>query len=103
MTGSQSESFDEFYRSMGVVSNDCVLKPVDEDFIFKELSTLNPNKGVGLDGISSRFLKDGAAQLSPLIAHIVNLSIDSCTVPDDLKIAKVIPLFKKKNRLVAIF
>lgn len=97
--GTGSKTFVDFYRSKGVVPNECALKKVDEDFIFKELSTLNTNKGVGLDEISPRFLKDGALQLTPLIAHIVNLSIDSSTVPDDFKVAKVIPLFKKKSRL----
>ena len=50
-------------------------------------------KAVGLDDIAPRVLRDGAKQLSPLITHIVNLSIESSTVPQDLKLAKVIPLF----------
>ena len=99
VSGTVPESFVEFYRMKDVTPNGCVLQPVSEDFIFKELSGLNKNKGPGLDGIAPRFLKDGAKQLAPLITHIVNLSISSSTVPDDMKSAKVIPLFKKKSRL----
>ena len=61
--------------------------------------TVNIDKGVGLDDNASRFLRDGARQLSQLITHIVNLSIESSNVPQDLKLAKVIPLFKKNSRL----
>ena len=72
---------------------------MSEDFILKKVSDLNINKGPGLDGIAPRFLKDGAQQLTPLITHIVNLSITSGTVPDTMESAKVIPLYKKKSRL----
>ena len=52
-----------------------------------------------LDGLAPKFLKDGAPQLAPVVTHIVNLSIVTKTVPDDLKCAKIIPLYKKKSRL----
>ena len=97
--GIGSDHFDEFYRSKGVTDCSFELGIFDEEFIFKELSTLNINKAVGLDDIGTRFLKDGARQLSPIITHIVNLSIRSATVPQGLKLAKVIPLYKKGSRL----
>ena len=97
--GVGSDSFEGFYESKGVKSNDFELKYVDEDFIYDELSKLNIHKAVGLDDIAPQFLRDGAKQLAPIITHLVNLSIDSGTVPQDLKLAKVIPLFKKNSRL----
>ena len=99
ITGIVTETFEDFYRNKGVIPNSFVLQPVTEEFIYTELTGLKVHKGAGLDGIAPKFLKDGARQLTPLITHIVNLSIVSSTVPDDMKSAKVIPLFKKKSRL----
>ena len=37
--------------------------------------------------------------LTTPISHIVNLSIETCMVPDELKMARVTPLYKKKSKL----
>lgn len=60
---------------------------------------LNENKSTGLDGISPRFLKDGADILVHPVTHIINTSITSGIVPADLKVARVTPLYKKKSML----
>ena len=70
--------------SKGVSNNYFELRFVDEEFIYDELRSLNIHKAVGLDEIAPRVLRDGAKQLRPLITHIVNLSIESSTVPQDL-------------------
>ena len=62
------------------------------------LKGLNSAKATGLDNISARFLKDAADLIAPFIAHIINLSLEQGTVPDDMKHSKVIPLFKKGDR-----
>ena len=59
---------------------------------------MNPFKATGLDGVSSRFLRDAAVLVEP-ISHMVNLSIITETVPRQFKQAKVIPLFKKGSTL----
>ena len=46
-------------------------------------------------------MKDGAEHLVEPIAHIVNLSITSETVPSEFKKARVKPLYKKGSRLQA--
>ena len=56
-------------------------------------------KTSGLDNISPKFLKAGALQLASKVAHIVNLSITTGIVPDELKMAKVSPLYKKNDKL----
>ena len=72
------------------------LKPVREDFIYKELLKLNPTKSTGLDEIPAWFIRDGACILKVRICYIVNQSIFSGMVPDDMKVARVKPLYKKK-------
>jgi hypothetical protein len=67
------------------------LTPVDANFALKELEQLNPSKSTGLDGIPPRFLRDGACIWKKPITYLVNLSITSGIVPDDMKIARVCP------------
>ena len=64
----------------------------------KELRSLKPSKSTGLDDIPARVLKDDASGLKDQLTHIVNLSITSGTVPEELKSARVRPLFKKNSR-----
>ena len=58
-----------------------------------------PNKSTGLDDIGPRFLHDGAEALADVVTYIINLSISSKIVPECTKRAKVIPLYKKNNKL----
>ena len=88
-----------FYESKKTTNYKLVLSNVSEEFIYKELCQLNTGKSAGLDGIPARFLKDAAKVLKIPFTFIINLSISSHTVPDDLKLAKVKPLFKKNDRL----
>ena len=68
-------------------------------FVRNQLLSLNTKKAVGLDGISSLFLRDGADCIVAPITHIMNISIITETVPDAFEDAKVIPLFKKGSTL----
>ena len=94
-----SRNFQDFYKSKNIVPGSFKLQCVSEDFVFKELSSLNPHKSVGLDNIGPRFLKDGANILKKPVTSIINLSILSNTVPDELKAARVTPLHKKNSKL----
>jgi len=49
----------------------------------------------GYDGINASLLKHMLpAIINPPLTHMINLSILNGQVPDELKIAKVIPIFK---------
>ena len=67
--------------------------------MYKELLHLNAYKSTGLDGIPANFLKDGAEILKLPITWIINLSISENTVPNEMKVARVKPLFKKNSNL----
>ena len=88
-----------FYRRRGIHSPSFTLSPVSRKFIFDQLSSLKKDKSTGLDGISSRFLKDGADAIVNPVLHVINLSITSEVVPIEFKKARVKPLFKKGSRL----
>ena len=59
---------------------------------------MNVSKATGLEGLSARFLKDGPNQISFAIAHIINLSLYSGRIPDDMKTARVVPPNKKNSK-----
>ena len=54
---------------------------------------------VGLDDISSLFLRDGAEVIVKPVQHIVNLSITTESVPSGFKQARVLPVFKKGSKV----
>ena len=60
--------------------------------IIKNLASKNSS---GHDGISARFIKRMLDTITPSLTHIINQSLSTGIFPDRLKIAKVIPLFKK--------
>lgn len=88
-----------FYRNLGVREDDFKLSTVTTDEVFKKLSALHQHKATGHDKIPPKFLRDSAASLAPIIAHIINLSIKQGHVPQDFKLAKVTPLHKKGSKL----
>ena len=88
----------KFYSEKGLIEDSFELLPVGEQFVYNELQKLNVSKGTGLDLIPAKFLKDGAIILFKPLCFMINLSIMTSTFPDDLKIAKVTPLHKKKDK-----
>ena len=92
-------SFKEFYQRKLGLRPRFVLSAVSSHYVRKQLLSLNPKKAVGLDDLSSLFLRDGTNYILSPITHIINLSMISETVPDSFKEAKVVPIFKKGSKL----
>ena len=55
---------------------------------------------VGFDNISISTLKQCSHEISPVLSEIFNLSLVDGVFPDQLKIAKVIPVFKSGDKLM---
>ena len=60
----------------------------------KHLKQLKRKKAEGIDEIPNCILRDCAHELAPPIAHIINLSLKSAQIAEDLKTAKITPIFK---------
>ena len=88
----------KYYFNLGVVSNSHSFSLVPESQVLKYLNNLTANKATGLDAIPSRFVKDGSSIIAQPLAHIINLSLIQGVVPDDLKSARVVPIFKKNDK-----
>ena len=56
------------------------------------------NKAAGYDNILMSLIKESIQLISEPLAHIINLSIAHGIVPDQMKIARVIPLFKADDQ-----
>ena len=57
-----------------------------------------PNKKrTGHDGISTETIKILSAVISPTLSIIINKCIINGTLPDEMKVSKIKPLFKKGN------
>ena len=63
-------------------------------FVQKELRKLKRNKAAGTDNLPPNMLKDCASAIAKPIARIINLSLNTSTVPDLWKSAKINPVFK---------
>ena len=71
------------------------LMPTNEAELLKLVSSLKSNKSPGFDGIKNELIKDIIHGIVIPLVHIFNLSVSSGIVPKQLKIAKVVPIFKK--------
>ena len=71
------------------------IKPVHPDLVLRILSNLKNSKSSGVDNIDTYILKMIAPMIVPALTHIINLSIETSTFPQNWKYSKVIPLFKK--------
>jgi hypothetical protein len=63
-----------------------------------EINNLNSKKSPGYDGISSQVIKTVATEISEPFSHVFNLAFLTGTIPDDLKIALVTPIFKANEK-----
>ena len=76
----------------------CFLYPTDHVEIVKIMRTFQPKKSTGDDGISMALLKHISEECSLPLAILVNKSLVQGIVPDCMKLAKVVPIYKAKNK-----
>jgi len=77
------------------LQNSMFMSPITESEIIKVIDKFDANKGPGHDGINNLLMKKIAKEVCTPLAMIFNLSILEGIVPRDLKLAKVIPIYKK--------
>ena len=74
------------------------LDEVTSEEVFKILKQLKSKKAAGDDGIRPELLKKCAQHLKGPITHIMKLSLKKGIVPESLKTAKVMPIYKKNDK-----
>ena len=89
----------EFFDFLGSPNLNCLFfVPTHRNEIIDIVTSLNNNKSAGHDEINNYLLKGIINSIADPLVHIFNLSLISGLVPDSMKIAKVIPLFKKGDK-----
>ena len=73
--------------------------PVTSDEIIRIIHKFPNNKAHGKDSINSKILKEISDVIADPLAYLFNLSFSTGIVPDLLKIAKVIPIYKKGEKI----
>ena len=71
------------------------LFPTTDCEVVNLLRGLDIQKAAGYDNISAKLLVNAAEYIAGPLCHIFNLSFVNCKFPDALKVAKVVPIFKK--------
>jgi len=91
------------YRSYCNVSikESIFLPPVTKSELFLLIYKLNKSKAPGNDNIGPERVQIIASVIIDPFLHICNLSFLNSIVPEKLKIAKVIPVFKKGDRSIS--
>ena len=87
-------SFRNFMKNHSIES--MFLKPVSSNEINKIISSLKDG-APGIDNISAAVLKHVTEDVLAPITHVCQLSLDQGYFPSQLKLAKIIPLFKSKD------
>ena len=75
------------------------LTKTDEKEIKEIINKLDDKSSSGYDSISNKIVKAVSASVTPYLVSLINLSIRKGVFPDELKKAKVLPLFKEGSKL----
>jgi hypothetical protein len=88
----------DYYEYLNEPTQKCLfMNPIIADEVIKIITKFDQNKSPGHDDIGNFIVKQVAKQISEPLANIFNLSLSTGNVPEQLKIAKVIPIYKKED------
>ena len=74
--------------------NSLFFEEISEQEVINLCSSLPSGTATGFDNVTMSLIKETIASISSLLTRIFNLSITSRIVPEELKISRVVPLFK---------
>ena len=66
--------------------------------VIDELNAIPQKKAGGLDNVCTKLLKYGTKAIAPVLCNIFNICLKQGTVPDNLKVARVTPIFKNGDK-----
>ena len=85
-----------FYQSL-IITNSDRLTFINSSHIVKIINDFKPKSSTGHDGLSMKLVKKLIPCLDEPFTYIINQSLTTGIFPNKLKIAKVIPLYKKDD------
>ena len=88
-----NEMYQQYLQTQSQCS--CTFEKVNEDDIFKIINKMDTKVARAMTDYLIKLLKTIKNEISKPLTLIINQMITSGIFPDDLKIAKIIPLYKK--------
>lgn len=92
------ENFNHFEKYIIPAECNFSLKSTDTNTVERLLNQLSADKASGLDNIPCRLIKAAAPLISSSLCKIFNLSLLTGVFPEDLKMAKVVPIHKGSTK-----
>ena len=80
------------------IMNSIFIEPVSPSDVLKATNRLKPKTSSGHDELSTKLMKETISLILEPITHIINVSFDTGIFPKLMKIAKVIPIYKKSDK-----
>ena len=93
--GPMGQSYKDYLKKK--IESNFVFDTVDNTYVLKLIQNLKSKPSFGHDGLSSIMLKEISSSISPILTCIINQSLCTGIFPESLKIAKIIPVYKKEN------
>ena len=87
-------------REQGFQSGSFSFQPTCTDHVSKIIDILSIKKAKGVDKISVKILKLGKESFVAHFKDLINLTINTNTFPDKIKLGQIAPIFKKNDPLV---
>ena len=87
-----------YYMQQEQLRNSFFMSPTDPEEIHRIIMKMKPKNSCGHDGISSKLLKNVSQVIAVPLSIIINKSIETGVVPRSMKLAKVIPIYKAKDK-----
>ena len=112
------QEFNKFFANVGPKQAQEIISPANKHFtdflknplhnkfqfdqvthntVSKIIDSLKPKTSTGYDGLSGKILKKIKVPLIEPLTFLINQSLNSGIFPDKLKIAKILPIYKKDN------
>ena len=92
-----NKSFSDFRKNR--TQNSFFLSPTDKSKIQNIISSLDSNKSVGPNSIPTKILKLLKNDISSQLADIFNIPFSTGAFKSILKVAKVVPVYKRDSKL----
>ena len=92
------QKFNYYLPNQKSMTQSIYFSPTDPTEILRTINSLKAKQSTGPDNISSYLIKKIKSPLSSPISLLINKSLEDGVVPDVFKTAKVIPIYKSKNK-----
>lgn len=98
LVGQSQHIYSDYMRQQN--QNSIFLDPVSPADIVDITNKIKTKTSNDCNNISSKLMKSSINNIKEPLTHIVNLSLSMGVVPNEMKVAKVIPIFKTGDRML---